>query len=1349
MTTNPQCRLLSFKLSNFKNEISKTREFMIQMFGIDEQGKSYSIKVKGFRPFFYIKVADNWGVSKKKLFIKELKKKLRIDELGKNYDEFTKGRRQFINPSLENTEDGVKETKEDYILRNQEDYKCYVEKDILSSKIIKRKKLYGFDKGREYHFVLIKFRNTSAMYKIKEFWMYRVKDRYSQFGSRDVLRKYKIFGCETELYEAKLPPLLRYFHIQEISPSGWIEIDINSANRQTSTNCDYEYTVNSSDIKPLPNKEIGVPVKVMSFDIEAGSSHGDFPVAKKHYRKWVSDVINYWYKNKSSIKKKTKNEQNILLQKMLLTAFKFDNIEEINHVFPKWKNITKDRILEKFAPFLKETLYKVIVDTKRPAIKRNERLNKYTSNDDCNEDEDFNDILDYKNYIKNLTLLQYLNNDKIDKLKKLEIIDEALEWVKGCKYNLFPLQGDPVTFIGSTFMNVGDSTPYYNHGVCLGKCDEVKMENSKCDIECYDDEGELLKSWTNMIKREKPHVIIGYNIFGFDWKFMYERAEETNCKEEFMKLSRNNGENGIKREKSIKIASGTHNLTFIEMDGTVQVDLYNHFRKTVNLGSYKLQDVGSHFIGDSVVKCEPNKKKNETVIFSKNLMGLQKDNYVCFEIIGHSNDSYMDGKKFRVIEINNDGTYIIEGLIDLKEKIKLRWGLGKDDVTVADLFQAFSDTGTSHDKKVIAQYCFQDCNLVHHLFRKLDIWTGMVEEANICSVPVDYIVMRGQGIKLLSFIAQKCREKKTLMPVVAKPDGDGSYEGAICLKPKRRFYDDKNPVAVVDYSSLYPSCMISENISHDSKVWTKEYDLEGKEIARTGARDEDGKYIYDNLEDYKYVDIEYDRYEWISPDGKKKEEKIKVGTKICRFAQFPDNKKAIMPSILKNLLAARKATRVKAKYKTITTTDETKIIGLVSEKDDNYVVTDVTLENGDLKKTHTTVKKSEVVDVKDTYSSFMKNVFNQRQLSIKVVANSLYGQCGAKTSSFYEMDIAASTTATGRKLLIYGQKIIENVYADRICETKYGKVKTNAEYIYGDTDSVFFTFHLTELDGTPIVGKKGLEITIELAIEAGEMASKFLKPPHDLEYEKTFMPFLLLSKKRYVGMLYETNPNKCKEKSMGIVLKRRDNANIVKDCYGGIIKIMMESQDITKAVKFTKQFLQDMVDEKFPLEKLIISKSLRGFYKNPDSIAHKVLADRMGQRDPGNKPSVGSRIPYVYIQTKKKVKLQGDKIENPEFIKQEKLKPDYGFYITNQIQKPVTQVFALLLEQMPEFKSKIQSFNMKIRSLKKKYLSDEKKFDEQETKLRNKHVKRIIFDSSIRQANNIKNGQKTIHSFFN
>ena len=73
---------------------------------------------------------------------------------------------------------------------------------------------------------------------------------------------------------------------------------------------------------------------------------------------------------------------------------------------------------------------------------------------------------------------------------------------------------------------------------------------------------------------------------------------------------------------------------------------------------------------------------------------------------------------------------------------------------------------------------------------------------------------------------------------------------------------------------------------------------------------------------------------------------------------------------------------------------------------------------------------------------FMKNILDKRQLSIKLTANSLYGQCGARTSTFYEKDVAAATTATGRKLLTYAKRIIEEVYGDNICETKnYGKVR--------------------------------------------------------------------------------------------------------------------------------------------------------------------------------------------------------------------------------------------------------------------------------------------------------------------
>ena len=49
-----------------------------------------------------------------------------------------------------------------------------------------------------------------------------------------------------------------------------------------------------------------------------------------------------------------------------------------------------------------------------------------------------------------------------------------------------------------------------------------------------------------------------------------------------------------------------------------------------------------------------------------------------------------------------------------------------------------------------------------------------------------------------------------------------------------------------------------------------------------------------------------------------------------------------------------------------------------------------------------------------------------------------------------------------------------------------------------------------------------------------------------------------------------------------------------------------------------------------------------------------MLADRMGKRDSGNKPAVGSRIPFIYIKTKGNVKLQGDRIEHPDYIRKMK-----------------------------------------------------------------------------------------------
>ena len=217
------------------------KRFTIQMYGINEKGETFSLFVRDYKPFFYIKVDDSWGMEKKIEFLSHIKSKI-----GK-----------------------------------------YYESSICECKLIKRKKLYGFDGGKEHRFILLKFNNTSCMNKVKNLYY-----KYGDNGRRLMDNGYTFNETNTYLYEANIPPLLRYFHIKEISPSGWISIPLKKAIKTMTkkTTCKYEYEIENKFIVSLNNKETIVPYKICSFDIEASSSHGDFPLAVKNYKKLAANI---------------------------------------------------------------------------------------------------------------------------------------------------------------------------------------------------------------------------------------------------------------------------------------------------------------------------------------------------------------------------------------------------------------------------------------------------------------------------------------------------------------------------------------------------------------------------------------------------------------------------------------------------------------------------------------------------------------------------------------------------------------------------------------------------------------------------------------------------------------------------------------------------------------------------------------------------------------------------------------------------------------------------------------------------------------------------------------------------
>ena len=222
---------------------------------------------------------------------------------------------------------------------------------------------------------------------------------------------------------------------------------------------------------------------------------------------------------------------------------------------------------------------------------------------------------------------------------------------------------------------------------------------------------------------------------------------------------------------------------------------------------------------------------------------------------------------------------------------------------------------------------------------------------------------------------------------------------------------------------------------------------------------------------------------------------------------------------------------------------------------------------------------------------------------------------------------------------------------------------------------------------------------------------------------------------------------------MGIVLKRRDNAPIVKDTYGGIIDILMNSKDIGEATRYLNSSIRMLVEGKCPIQKLIITKSLRSEYKNPKQIAHKVLADRIAERDPGNAPHAGDRIAYVHVHVDerrggKRVKLlTGEKIELPSEVISKRIPIDYTYYITNQIMKPLQQVFALVLERLPGYKNCKMEYEKREEELWGECV-DEETFNKKNADFRGTLVKRLLFDEHLTRIENIRSGRQEITQFF-
>jgi len=693
-----------------------------------------------------------------------------------------------------------------------------------------------------------------------------------------------------------------------------------------------------------------------------------------------------------------------------------------------------------------------------------------------------------------------------------------------CVFPDYNNKRDAVKIICTTFKIVGtDKT--LRHAIVWGETSDVPSADV---LVRTDSERELFREWIKMCQVYDPDVLIGYNIYGFDDRYMYNRMTKLyGLGTEIANLSRIRWQNPtLKDSKLVTSAYGTNFFKIFDIPGVYKIDLYVWMKREEKLDSYKLNNVAKVFLGTSKIDLPP-----------------------------------------------------------------------------LDLFYYMN--GTPDQMRDCVEYCVQDTKLPLDILEHRKIFVNLIQMANITRVPIEWLITKGQQIKVFSQLAYECRKDGILIPTGDdKKKEQEKFVGATVLDPIKGYY--KQPIAGLDFASLYPSIMIADNLCYSTFI------------------PEDKVALY---KDRKDLDIFNIKWESVDEDEKTIEYSF----------HFVQNKQGVLPRILEKLWKSRK------------------------------------------------LAKKEMKNAKAVGDTNLADVYNGKQLAIKVTMNSVYGFTGATNGYMPMKIIASSVTARGRQLIDQTKSF---------CETNY-----DCEVIYGDTDSCYVKFN----DGDPS-DPNYMKDYFKLCEDAALAVTAQFKKPIELEFEKVMQPTLLFAKKRYACRVW-TNPVTpdyidCK----GIQVVRRDSCEYVKQTSKRILAKIMEADDIPGAISEAEDCVSDLMYGNVEPNSLLLSKSLRTGYKcsrchKLDSgeiptdvcrcpegprvnLPHVQLVNKMKARNAVDIPQPGDRVPYFFT---KGVGLQAQRVEDPLYMNKTnpegKLCPlDALYYLDHQLKKPIITLLELVME---------------------------------------------------------------------
>jgi DNA polymerase elongation subunit (family B) len=446
-----------------------------------------------------------------------------------------------------------------------------------------------------------------------------------------------------------------------------------------------------------------------------------------------------------------------------------------------------------------------------------------------------------------------------------------------------------------------------------------------------------------------------------------------------------------------------------------------------------------------------------------------------------------------------------------------------------------------NDLQKFVQYNLQDVKLVKKLDDKLNFIEIARGLAHLGHVPYEDVFMSSRYLE--GSILVYLRKNNIIAP--NKPKRDKSikiekFEGAYVQDPQKGKHDW---VYDLDITSMYPSCIMSLNISPETKLgkiegWNPGEFLK-KDNRKTYSLTQDGKVLN------RYTETELKRM--------MDNEQIGVAT---NGVMYRTDKTGLLPALLKKWFDER------VEYRKL------------SKK---------FYEEGDKEKSE---------------------YFDRRQYLQKVVLNSLYGVLGLPVFRFYDLDNAEAVTKTGQSLIKFTRKIANNYYNKELNDDKDHCIYIDTDSVfYSALPLVKKRFPELDIKNEDRMSKSILQIASEVQVHLNRsydyFAKKFCnldKHRFDIKQEVIAKSGLFVTKKRYGLKIINDNGKKVNKMMIkGLDTVRSSFPVAMREMLSKVLEDILMDVPKVKLDEFIINFKDSM--KLMDFNKIAIPISVKGIHK--------------------------------------------------------------------------------------------------------------------------------------------------------